>query len=301
MMNDVELIGPNALAIDSQNRYILECSEGSSHQLSKNVLSTMRSGYLPIRLGARSRLTQAIATLVGPWAKNFYHWFCDYLPKIRGAKKYANKTGTEPKFLIPQNPQDWILDSLKIFGISDENIITWSGDRVQIDRLVIPSIPRFTESDSPSWGYCPSPAALEYVSQRMRGSVGAEQANERRILITRRGASERCLQNESEVIESLSSYGFEPVNLSQIRLKNQIKLFAEAEMVVSPHGAGLTNMIHAKNANIIELFGEYVNACYYCLANGLGFSYKYQMCKSNNNNNIKVETESLTKMIDSMA
>ena len=48
----------------------------------------------------------------------------------------------------------------------------------------------------------------------------------------------------------------------------QVRAFAEAECVVGPHGAGLTNLAFAPpGAAVVELFaGDYVNECFWALA-----------------------------------
>jgi len=47
-------------------------------------------------------------------------------------------------------------------------------------------------------------------------------------------------------------------------------------VIAGPHGAGLTGMIAARAATVIEVFDpRYVNTCYYALADSLGHHYAY--------------------------
>ena len=41
--------------------------------------------------------------------------------------------------------------------------------------------------------------------------------------------------------------------LSGMSVRDQVRLFRDARTIVAPHGAGLTNMIYAEHARIIEL------------------------------------------------
>ena len=60
----------------------------------------------------------------------------------------------------------------------------------------------------------------------------------------------------------------------------QVKLFAQAKVIVAPHGAGLTNLIFADNPIILELFGAYVGREFANLARGMGFKYGCLGCPS---------------------
>jgi phosphoglycerate dehydrogenase-like enzyme len=53
----------------------------------------------------------------------------------------------------------------------------------------------------------------------------------------------------------------------------QVKLFAQANVIIAPHGAGLTNLLFADNPIILELFGAYVGREFANLARGMGFKY----------------------------
>lgn len=53
------------------------------------------------------------------------------------------------------------------------------------------------------------------------------------------------MTNKEEVSKALSAYGFQTVRLSEHAFSDQIRLFADAEIVVAPHGAGLANMMSA--------------------------------------------------------
>jgi len=50
----------------------------------------------------------------------------------------------------------------------------------------------------------------------------------------------RRIINEHEVIEALATFGFVAYALEEMSFSEQVRLFSQAEMVVAPHGAGLT-------------------------------------------------------------
>ncbi len=61
-------------------------------------------------------------------------------------------------------------------------------------------------------------------------------------------------------------------------VKEQVKLFAEAELVVAAHGAALTNLVFCSpGTRIVELFPpDYVNVCFWALSTQVdGLEYRY--------------------------
>jgi Glycosyltransferase 61 len=85
-------------------------------------------------------------------------------------------------------------------------------------------------------------------------SSPAEQSGGKRLFISRRDSAVRRLVNESDVIERLKEHGFEVCVLSGMSFDDQINLFANAEMVVSMHGAGLSNVAFMrKDTAVLEI------------------------------------------------
>lgn len=72
----------------------------------------------------------------------------------------------------------------------------------------------------------------------------------------------------------LAEYGFERVELEDLTIPEQAALFADADAVVAPHGAGLANLVYARDAQVLELFPNPVfTPHYYFLSKSLGHSY----------------------------
>ena len=67
------------------------------------------------------------------------------------------------------------------------------------------------------------------------------------------------------------------IELEELSLSAQIALFAGAEAVVAPHGAGLTNLIWcAPQTKVLEIFSPlYVNLCYWAIASVVDADYYY--------------------------
>ena len=84
----------------------------------------------------------------------------------------------------------------------------------------------------------------------------------------------------------------------------QRKLMAETQVLISNHGAGLTNMLFMKeNSQIIELKSDAVdiNNCFFNLARTLNHQYFYTINEGDNKGiqkaNIKVDIEALKSVL----
>ncbi len=90
----------------------------------------------------------------------------------------------------------------------------------------------------------------------------------RRLYIDRRGSGIRRLTNENTVIAALAPLGFVPVRPETLCVADQVRLFRNAEAIVAPHGAALTNIGYARpGCLLIELLMDaYVNWCFRHLA-----------------------------------
>jgi capsular polysaccharide biosynthesis protein len=98
----------------------------------------------------------------------------------------------------------------------------------------------------------------------------------RRIHVSRADAATRHLKNDAAVQAMLARSGFETVTLSGMSMREQVALFAAAEVVVAPHGAGLANIVFCPpEARVIELGApRYVKGCFFDLACKTALDYR---------------------------
>jgi capsular polysaccharide biosynthesis protein len=126
----------------------------------------------------------------------------------------------------------------------------------------------------------------------------------RKIYISRGKARRRKIINEYALVEFLTKQGFEIHALEDYSLFQQIRLFNESTMVLSNHGAGLTNIMFMQpNCKVIELKSENNNYwCYFSLANVFSLKYTYMLCKGSSINHrdadINVDLNELSSIIE---
>ncbi|TKX46009.1 MULTISPECIES: DUF563 domain-containing protein [unclassified Halorubrum] len=269
-IQNAKLIGPNALAITSGDKLVLANSLNSWSLLLREILRCFRSGIVPRYRRSVDEEIDLAVSLVGPWATGYFHWFAEYLPRLEGLHQFEALTGEKPTLIIPNDPPAWMTDSLSLLGYGPDRIIKWSGGTKLIHRLIVPQV-RHTPVQN---GYIHDPFGLEWVGEQLReGAPITTQDWDSRIYISRADADERRVVNERQVMQLLSKYGFSRKVLSNHSLAEQISMFQQADTVISPHGAGLINIMNSETVDVIELFGSYQNGCYYTMSGLEGVSY----------------------------
>jgi capsular polysaccharide biosynthesis protein len=95
-----------------------------------------------------------------------------------------------------------------------------------------------------------------------------------RVYIVRRGV--RRLTNEDELVQRLKGHGFRPVELERLSFLQQVELFHDAEAVVAAHGAGLTNLLFANRALVVEIAPtRFVFPHYMLMSMSLGHHHRF--------------------------
>lgn len=269
-----ELAGKDATGFDSQGRVILETSwpQYTADHLSR-ILS-LRTLLLKKFFPCTHQDT--VFSLVCPWDNNYFHWLIDCLTRLEGVMEYERKFGVKIKLLIRPNLQQYQIDSLKLLGYSEADYQVWNGKRMLVNNLLVPSFRRSIKDEDGFYCHV-SPASCRWLAEKIISNLPADikaKPTPSHIYVSRRNTLVRKVVNEQEVIEELAKLGFVDYVTEDLSFAEQVHLFANAKMIISPHGAGLTNIIFSKNLKLIELFAKTVPvASYYELCGGLGFEY----------------------------
>lgn len=201
----------------------------------------------------------------------YYHFLMDSCLRFVDLEQ-AGALGPRTAILYYDAPNRWQAEYLDLLGLTVSPDRVLSGgpkDVVKVGRLIVGSSRRNR--------FLCSRKSIERFRDRLfdRLGIAAGRRGHRRIFISRAAATTRRMLNEPEVIRYLEGRGFEAVTLETLPVADQIRMFAEAEVIVAPHGSGLANMIYASRPRIIELLpidgwylGYFVN-----LAHHLGFDY----------------------------
>jgi len=267
-VNNAQLCGSAATGFDENGNILSETITGTPTKSLKSLPTrTLALKSLP---SFGTPQIDTACSLVGH--SGYFHWLMDSLTRIEGCEYYYEQTGRKPILLINSNPSIWKIESLRLLGYEPGDYIQWNSSRIKFKKLVVPSFRR--EQD------LISPAACCWLRERTVSNLpilmNEEVKFSPRIYISRSKISARQVINEDELLEALTPFGFVSYTLENMSYTDEVRLFSQAEIVVAPHGAGLTNIIFAKNDLIvIDLFGSYGSPCFFFLANALGFHYGY--------------------------
>ncbi|WP_311170891.1 glycosyltransferase family 61 protein [Halobellus ordinarius] len=209
----------------------------------------------------------------------FAHWFDETLPKLRAYEAYCRTVDRDPTLIVPSDLADWQRDSLRLMGYPSDSWIERPEAPLHVDSLIVPS----HKYRSGHGAHMPSPANLRWVGDRITSNIPDRQTDApNRIYVSREDARRRRVVNKSELLDTIAEFGFQSVELSALSFQEQVRLFAGAEKVIGPHGAGLIHLLWTQDpVSVVELLPETGPvAHYFLLAAELGISYDCLACET---------------------
>jgi tetratricopeptide (TPR) repeat protein/capsular polysaccharide biosynthesis protein len=216
------------------------------------------------KLPPLQRFEGRVAVLSGLSGHVYYHWMVDVLPRL-GLLQRSKLDLTEiDQFVVNGINHPFQDETLTVLGIPKDKILV--SDRhphIQADELVVPSFPGYLD-----WV---SADAIAFLRQTFWLPSTLQSPSPKRLYISRNRARYRHVLNEAAVIDTLRPYGFVVIELESLSVNQQVSLFAQANIIVAPHGAGLTNIIFCQpGTQIIELTSpHYVRADYWRISQQL--------------------------------
>ena len=239
--------------------------------------------------------------------QSYYHWIVEYLPKIRLLEYYQDRTGRQPTILVEPEARDFILESLELVGYGSNMCREWDGTHGTVKHLALPSHQcHVLDPHVPSQSeYHPSRSELQWLRSRMRASIDTDipADEETRIYVSRQEADSdrgRKVVNYDELMNALRDRGFKSYTLENLDFKEQIELFADARVVVGPHGAGLVNILFSDEPLLIELFPQHRSEPYFHHICRM-FNAEYEPIVTEvEGDNLVVDVPSLTARLDEL-
>ncbi|HCR3763789.1 TPA: glycosyltransferase family 61 protein [Citrobacter freundii] len=94
--------------------------------------------------------------------------------------------------------------------------------------------------------------------------ISYPQTSQLKIYVSRRKSS-RGPSNELDVETELQGLGFDILYAEELSFSEQVRIFSNASILVSPHGAGLTNILFMpKSSALVEIFNrDYIQPDFY--------------------------------------
>ncbi|PPT08646.1 TPR repeat [Geitlerinema sp. FC II] len=218
---------------------------------------------------------ETIAILSPINCDNYYHWMVYLLPRLGLIIESKIDLETIDRFLIDSFYQPFQKETFQQLEIPKQKVLTVDrSPHIRAQKLIVPSIP----SDL---------IAIDRASCQWIKSLFLPRSQElptpdKRLYIRRKTGQNRRVIEEEQLIEFLEIYGFEAVELENKSIVEQAQLFAAAEAVIAPHGAGLTNVLFCQpGTKIIEILSpNYAHQFYAILSRQCQLDYAYCWSRS---------------------
>ncbi|NER38457.1 MAG: DUF563 domain-containing protein [Oscillatoria sp. SIO1A7] len=223
------------------------------------------------KLPSPIELPGKVAFLSVRGGSTYFHWLSDLLGRIALLRSRGIDFGKIDFFVVSSCHLPYQRETLNILGIPESKIVQSSrSPHIRAEQLIVPSLPGTVGIMTEKTGQF---LRREILPQKIWQQASAPE----RIYISRKSASYRRVVNEDEIISVLRKFGFVAIALENLSFREQVALLAAAKVIVSPHGAGLTNLVFCNpGAKVIEIFARVaVSANYWLLSNMVELDYYY--------------------------
>jgi tetratricopeptide (TPR) repeat protein/capsular polysaccharide biosynthesis protein len=218
------------------------------------------------------KITGRVALLSSLAGHVYYHWMFDILPRLELLRRSELKFKEIDWFVVNSLSKPYQQETLNLLGIAKDKII--ESDRhshIQASELIVPSFPGYLD-------WVPE-GTIKFLRETFLPQINLNQNNQNhsKIYVSRARAKNRRLVNEIEVSQLLTKLGFVTVFLEEMSFLEQVKTFANAKIIVSPHGSGLTNLVFCSpHTQVVELFSpNYIRTDYWMISQQLDLQHYY--------------------------
>jgi tetratricopeptide (TPR) repeat protein/capsular polysaccharide biosynthesis protein len=269
--NALAVITPDNYLLGDLSRYYPWYLPGCSYQERTNHTLFSLEEIPPLE-----EIEGSVAVLSGLAGHVYYHWMIDILPRFELLRRSGIELQQIDWFLVNNVDRSFQQETLNLLGIPPNKILT--SDRyshIKAQELIVPSFPGHLD-----WV---SPGTIQFLRQTFLPQITLSQSSyPNRIYISRDRARGRQVINEAEVIDLLTSWGFQTFYLEEMSVIDQVALFAAANIIVAPHGSSLTNLVFCNaGTQVIELFSpHYVRTDYWMISQQLQIQHYYLVGQS---------------------
>lgn len=235
------------------------------------------------------------------WGDRYYHWIIESMMRLSVVLDYLHKN-PEVKILA-YSPPKWNLRVIyQLLGLEESRFVNYRTEKLyHVENLIVPSAvaegranPRATNAMRSLLRIKVAEQYLDYSRRRKvcNNDVEADlslldYSNRLRILVQQRGSSnstDRFMTNGHELVQLIcDEYPHAIVERydSNNSVERMMQLHYAADILIGPHGAGLSNAIFMNSGtHMLEIYmkegmgpGDWVNPCHEITAKALGISY----------------------------
>lgn len=214
--------------------------------------------------------------VVAPWSHlwaSYYDYVILVLAKLcRIEEALGKEIWQKAKICYPLRHTSFELEFMAKLGIPESSLIDTR------DRETTYHAECVVLGNNQQW-YFPSPYDIALLRNKFAPQKKVKPY--RKLYLSRSGR--RKVKNEAQVREILQEFDFEILEDISRSVDEQIRLFAEAAVVVGPHGAAFTNLLWCQpGTQVMEFFyAGYTPPFFYYLCQLLGLEYSCTVDDSN--------------------
>lgn len=200
-------------------------------------------------------------------ATNYYHFLYDAIGRY-GVFEEALPGERYDAVVVPHQTR-YQQQLLALVGITAPLLQPAPGLTYRADRLLVPSTPN-QDLDAPRW-------VTRWLREHLPATASGDTPTRLYLSRGQRPNSRRYVQ-EAELWPELERRGFVMLDPGTLTVQEQIDVFHGAEIVVSPHGAALTNLTFSRpGVKVVEMFASsYVHLGLWTICEAVGgVEYRY--------------------------
>jgi len=228
--------------------------------------------------GQISRAERGIAMLY--FTSGYYHWVIEGIPRVLDLIDDGTDFDAYPLYLPPLAVYQRAF--LTLMGIDPDRQVRSldRSDWCHLADCIFPTahFPLSVETLEDPSGQ-PDEGLLHRIRDRVLARLPpAAAAAAPRLYISRDQAAKRKLtpRAEAALVAALEPLGFRKVLLEEMPWIEQVRLFAGADFIVAPHGAGLANLAFSRARALVEIQNPLEARAYFAtIARELGMEYGY--------------------------
>lgn len=278
LRDQARLIGKSLVRLDEAKRLSLEGAFGPG--------SPSDPAWLNLFLPQATPLSGNWTSVVARWGEGYYHWFMDALPRLALLPEFPKDT----RVIVPFQLASYQLETLRWLGLENRF-------RPTAEKHLIAEHYYFCSATSMTG--CYNPFAVRFLRDSFLPRADASYNSPRRFYLRRVGKF-RPIGNEPELLDFFRKRGWSIVDTEQLTQAQQIRLFAGADMICAPHGAGLTNLLWCRpGCQVLELCAStFLNGVFEGLAQAVGVNHRYLIFKGDAGFASAVDIPAVAKALD---
>jgi hypothetical protein len=249
-LRDVILDADRCAIFDADKVYIQETSTRNLvNHLGMFVRASPDLAHFAIAAPPPRDTIERRVALIGTDGHNYSHWMLFNVLKL-GLLEHAGLLDGDLPLLFNDPLLPWQAEMLDFLGVpAARRLLVRPEGLLACRELVVPVV--LAKPPQMRLG-------TQWLRERYRDRIGAQASGPRRLYVSRRSAH-RNLVNRTQLETALQARGFQAVELAGKSVAEQAACFAAAEVIVSPHEAGLANLVFASpGCRVVEITNTYM-------------------------------------------